>query len=65
MFEFVELVTVKEAAQILGITIGRVHQLIADERLPAEKLGSQFTIKKADLELVRERKVGRPKKEKK
>lgn len=55
-----ELVTVKEAAGLLEVTVGRVHQFIGDNRLPAEKLGSQYVIKRSDLDLVRERKTGRP-----
>lgn len=57
-----ELLTVKEVANELGITVWRVHQLIKADRLPAEKLGSQYVVKKNDLELVRERTPGRPKK---
>lgn len=59
-----DLVTVKEAAEILNVTVGRVHQLINENRLPAEKLGSQYVVKKSDLELVNDRKPGRPKKAK-
>lgn len=62
MLALVNLLSVKEAAENLGVTIGRVHQLITDKRLPAQKLGSQFVVKKEDLELVRERKTGRPRK---
>lgn len=59
-----ELLTVKEVAKELGVTVWRVHQLIKDNRLPAEKLGSQYVVKKNDLELVKERTPGRPKKKK-
>lgn len=59
-----DLVTVKEASKILGVTVGRVHHLIDAGRLPAEKLGSQYVIKKSDLELVKDRPTGRPPKEK-
>jgi len=55
-----ELVTVKDVAGILGISVGRVHQLIAAGRLPAEKLGFQYVIRKADLKLVDGRRPGRP-----
>ncbi len=60
MFRNVDLLTVKEAAELLEVTVGRVHQLINEERLPAEKLGSQYVIKKCDLDLVKDRVVGRP-----
>jgi len=58
----VELLTVKEVAKELEITVWRVHQLIKGNRLPAEKLGSQYVVKKQDLELVKNRTPGRPKK---
>lgn len=61
----VELLTVKDVAKELGITVWRVHQLIRDKRLPAEKLGSQYVIKRENLALVEERKAGRPRKESK
>ena len=60
MVKNVDLITVKEAAELLGVTVGRVHQFISEERLPAVKLGSQYTIKKSDLKLVKDRTVGRP-----
>lgn len=56
-----ELLTVKEVAEKLKISVWRVHQLIKEDRLPAEKLGFQYVIKESDLELVKDRKVGRPK----
>jgi excisionase family DNA binding protein len=59
-----DFLTVSEAAKELNISARRVHQLIKDERLPAQKLGSYFVIKRADLALVKERPLGRPKKAK-
>ena len=59
-----DLLSVQEAAEKLGISVWRVHQLIQAERLPAQKLGSQYVIKEKDLELVRNRKAGRPPKAK-
>lgn len=55
-----DLMTVKDVSDRLKITIGRVHQLIKAGRLPAEKLGSQYVIRKTDLPLVEIRKPGRP-----
>lgn len=60
----VELLTVKDVAHELKVTVWRVHQLIREDRLPAEKLGSQYVIKKDDLKLVKNRKPGRPAKNK-
>jgi excisionase family DNA binding protein len=56
----INLLSVKQAAEILGVNRQRVQQLIESERLPAEKVGAYYVIKETDLELVKERKVGRP-----
>ena len=58
-----KLLTTKEAAARLGISVMRVQQLIWDGRLPAEKMGRDYFIKEGDLKLVADRKPGRPKKE--
>lgn len=56
-----DLLTVSEAAEELEVSARRIHQLIQESRLPAEKLGSYYVIKRADLSLVKERKrTGRP-----
>jgi excisionase family DNA binding protein len=52
--------TTQEAAEKLGVTAGRVRQMIVDGQLPATKLGRDNIIKEADLSLVEDRKVGRP-----
>ncbi|HUS09223.1 MAG TPA: helix-turn-helix domain-containing protein [Pyrinomonadaceae bacterium] len=56
------LLTTKDAAERLGVTVGRVHQLINDGRLPAEKAGRDYLINEKDLKLLEDRKPGRPKK---
>jgi excisionase family DNA binding protein len=53
--------TTKEVALKLGVTVGRVRQMIADRQLPAHKVGRDNFIKETDLILVKDRKVGRPK----
>ncbi len=58
------LITTKEAAKRLGITMKRVQAMIRGERLPAEKMGRDFLIKESDLKLVENRKPGRPPKAK-
>ena len=58
------LITTKEAAENLGVSMRRVTALIKEGRLPSKQIGREHLINKADLELVRERKTGRPKKEK-
>lgn len=60
----VDLLTVKDVAEKLKISVWRVHQLIREKRLPAEKLGSQYVIKEKDLKLVKDRPTGRPPKDK-
>jgi excisionase family DNA binding protein len=55
-----EELTTKQAAEILGVSVRRVLQLVYDGRLPAEKHGRDWAIKAEDLELVKERKPGRP-----
>ena len=59
-----DLLTVSEAANELGLSPRRVHDFINEGRLPAEKFGSYYLIKRADLELVKNRTTGRPKKTK-
>ena len=54
------LLTTKEVAERLGVTLPRVHTFIKEGRLPAEKLGRDLFIKEADLRLVENRKTGRP-----
>lgn len=57
------LLTVQQAAEKLGVHRSRVHALIKAERLPAQKYGNQYLIKESDLKLVEERKTGRPPKQ--
>ncbi len=55
--------TTREVAEKLGVTVGRVRQLVADKRLTALKVGQTNLIKETDLASVQERKrTGRPKK---
>jgi excisionase family DNA binding protein len=54
------LLTTLQAAEKLGVTAGRVRQMIIDGQLPATKMGRDNFIKEADLKLVEGRKVGRP-----
>jgi excisionase family DNA binding protein len=55
-----ELLTTRQAAERLGVTSGRVRQMIVDGQLPAMKMGRDNFIKASDLKLVENRKVGRP-----
>ena len=56
------LLTTTQAADILGVKQARVRQLILAGRLPARKHGRDWIIRERDLEFVRVRKVGRPRK---
>ncbi len=57
------LLTIKEAAEKLGVSARRVNQLIDEKKLPAQKIGSQYVIKEKDLQSVTiYGKPGRPKK---
>jgi len=49
-----------QAANELGISPRRVNALIADGRLPAQKIGTVHLINAADLDKVRDRPTGRP-----
>jgi excisionase family DNA binding protein len=55
--------TTKEAADELGISLRQVQTLIQRGKLPATKFGRDYTISTNDLELVRERPKGRPRKD--
>ena len=59
-----KLLSVKQAAAALGVNRQRVQQLIESKRLPAQKVGAYYVIREIDLELVRDRKAGRPPKAK-
>lgn len=58
----IEYLTTGEAARLLGVTARRVQTLINAGRLPATKVGRDWLIARADLDAVRERKPGRPRK---
>lgn len=55
-----ELLTTSQAAQRLGVTPGRVRQMVADGVLPVTRIGRDNLVKAADLRLVEGRKPGRP-----
>ena len=59
-----KLLTTKETADKLGVSVRRVQAMITDGSLPASKLGRDYVIKESDLEVVKDRKPGRPAKDK-
>jgi|SRR5262245_41987112 len=62
MENLTDRVTTKEAARILGVTDGRVRQMILNGQLPAKRFGRALTVARSDVESLRGRKAGRPKK---
>lgn len=57
-----DYLSTREAAESLGVSIRRVLALIAAGKLKTQKLGSVHVIAVGDLEAVRVRTPGRPKK---
>lgn len=55
-----DLISSKEAAEKLGLSLRRVQALITSGRLPAQKIGNSYVVNEKDLELVKERMPGRP-----
>jgi len=60
-----KIITTTEAARRLGVTTTRVRALIEAKRLKAFKYGREWLIDPKDLEAVKDRKVGRPRKSRK
>ncbi|HXC73038.1 MAG TPA: helix-turn-helix domain-containing protein [Pyrinomonadaceae bacterium] len=60
-----KIITTTEAAKRLGVTPTRVRALIEAKRLKAFKYGREWLIDPKDLDAVKVRKVGRPKKARK
>ena len=56
----VKFLTTADAADKLGVSQRRVLALIKDGRLPAQRLGRDHLIEEASLNLVKDRKPGRP-----
>ncbi len=59
-----EMLTTKQVAERLEVSVRRVHQFIEEGRLPAEKMGRDYIIKESDLKLLDDRQTGRPPKAK-
>jgi excisionase family DNA binding protein len=58
-----KLLTTAEVAERLGVHRTRVNVLIKEGRLPAQRFGRAYLVQEKDLQLVSERRVGRPPKE--
>ena len=55
-----KLISAAQAAAQLGVHITRVQVLIREGRLPAQKVGGSYVINEGDLQLVKDRRPGRP-----
>jgi len=60
-----KLISAAEAANRLNVTSSRVRKMIASGRLKATKVGNMWLIDPKDLDAVKNRKVGRPRKARK
>ena len=60
-----KIISTAEAARRLGVTPNRVRALIEAKRLKAFKYGREWLIDPKDLDAVKVRKVGRPRKARK
>lgn len=58
-----DLLTTREVAERLNITLRRVRALIEAGKLPSQQYGRDHLIKESDIKLVQNRKPGRPSKE--
>src|ERR1043165_5329796 len=57
-----KIITTAEAARRLGVTTNRVRAMIRAKRLKSFKFGREWLIDPKDLDAVKDRKVGRPRK---
>lgn len=58
-----EMLTTAEASIELEVSDRRVRALITAGKLPAQKIGRDLLIRRQDLDAVRERRPGRPRRE--
>jgi excisionase family DNA binding protein len=54
------LISTKDAAQRLKLSVRRVQELVKGGRIPAQLIGGVYLIDHRDLALVKNRKTGRP-----
>jgi excisionase family DNA binding protein len=60
------VLTTQEAAAALGVTVGRIHAMIRQGLLPAQKFGRDWMIESAAVEQLKKKRrpAGRPPKKK-
>jgi excisionase family DNA binding protein len=55
-----ELMPVRMAAEMKGVSARRIHQYIEENRLPATRIGPIFLIRRSDLDQLTHKRRGRP-----
>lgn len=55
-----DLLSVVEAAALLGVTDARIRQYISEGRLQAQKVGHAYVLRRGDAEKFKPQKHGRP-----
>lgn len=55
------LISTKDAADRLNLSVRRVQEFVKQGRLPAQMIGGVYMIEEKNLALVKDRKPGRPK----
>jgi excisionase family DNA binding protein len=55
-----DLIGTSEAAELLGVSPGRIRQLVQSGQLPAERVGRTLVIRRRDLDLFASQPPGRP-----
>jgi excisionase family DNA binding protein len=55
-----DLISVADAASLLGVSRWRINQFISQGRLPAKKVGRAYVIERSNLAPLVKRKNGRP-----
>jgi excisionase family DNA binding protein len=58
-----DMLTTRQVAERLHISMRRVRALIEANRLPSQQYGRDHLIKEKDVKLIEVRKSGRPRKE--
>ena len=54
------ILTTRQVAERLNISLRRVQALIKNGRLPSQQIGREHLIREADIQLVENRTPGRP-----
>ena len=54
-------ITVNAAAELRGVSPHRIRQYITEGRLPAERMGREYLVRRRDVDRMEVADVGRPK----